>query len=109
MYVRFASKENFAVFPQAVAGIRPRSLKIFLQSLLQYVLVRPPLGSSQRAEANVCGAINLESQCDGLLPPLLLARAAGRPEGSNLSGINMLRGVFLLLWRDARGSANSYQ
>lgn len=41
--------------------------EVFLQCLLKDVLVRPPLGSSQRAETNVCLAVNLKSQGDRLL------------------------------------------
>jgi len=38
-----------------------RSVKVLMQSFLQYVLIRSPLGSSQRAQANVCAAVNLQS------------------------------------------------
>ena len=48
-----------------ISTLRPRSIKKLFQSLVEKVLVRPPLGRPERAQANVCVAVNFKGQCDG--------------------------------------------
>jgi hypothetical protein len=55
------------------------SVKVLLESLLEDVLVCPPLGSSQRAKANVCVVIDLERQGDKLLHVVASLASALRP------------------------------
>ena len=47
--------------------LRSRAIEVFLQCLLKDVLIRPPLGRPQRAQAEVQPAVNLERECHWLL------------------------------------------
>ena len=62
------------------------SVKVLLESLLENVLVCPPLGSAQRAESHVGFMIDLEGQGDGLLLAFVASLARARRTPAGLSG-----------------------